>query len=87
MLSPGGIATGSPSKPIKNCFYVCYSLVGLMDTSPFGFQSWVLWGLVPPVKVLKAGVLDIGSKLFAPHGEARSYEFPTDCMSLGWGLW
>ena len=25
--------------PIKNCFFVCYGPVGLMDPSPAGFQS------------------------------------------------
>lgn len=38
VLSPGGIATASVHMPIKNCFFVCYSLVGLLDMSLIGFQ-------------------------------------------------
>lgn len=33
--SSGGMATASLCEPIKNCFFVCYSLVGFMDASPF----------------------------------------------------
>lgn len=39
LLSPNGIATASAPAPLKTCFLVCYSPVGLMDTSPLGFHS------------------------------------------------
>ena len=35
--------------------------------------------------VLKVGVLDVGSKPFAPQGEAGSWEFPPGCLALYWG--
>lgn len=47
------IGTVSPQEPIKNYFFVCYCLVGLMDASPIGFQilmfqwpggSFTRWG-------------------------------------------
>lgn len=45
--------------PIKNCFFVCYGPVGLMDTSSAGFQSQVFQGPIPG-DCLKVGVLDVG---------------------------
>lgn len=38
---------GSAHMPIKNCFFVCYHPVGLVDASFTGFQSKVFWGSVP----------------------------------------
>ena len=62
-----------------------------MDASPIGFQSKVLkkkkskvlWESIPQVEVLKVQVQDIGSKHFAPQGEAGNCAFPLDCMVLG----
>lgn len=31
----------------KNCFFVCYSQMGLIDRSPVGFQSQVFLGPIP----------------------------------------
>lgn len=46
-------------------------------------------GLIPQVGVLKVGVLDVRSKPFAPHGEARSWEFAPNYTILcqEQGLW
>ena len=35
--------------------------------------------------VLKVGELDVGSKFFAPQGEAGSWGFPSDCMARAGG--
>ena len=50
-----------------------------MDTNPIGFQSWMFGGLVPHLRVLKVGVLAVGSKFFAPPYWAEA------CQE--WGLW
>ena len=47
-----------------------------MDASSIGFQSYMFWGLVPQVEVLKVGVLD--PKPFAPQGEVGSCDFAPD---------
>lgn len=47
-----------------------YSLVGLMDTSKFGFQSQLFLGPISELKFLKVGVHDFRVLLFAPQGEA-----------------
>lgn len=36
LLSPGALVTASPLKPVKSCFFVCYSL-DFMNISPIGF--------------------------------------------------
>ena len=36
--------------------WICYILMGLINTSPIGFQSWVFRGPIPQVRVLKAGM-------------------------------
>ena len=38
-LHPWEFATLSLHKPFKNCLLLGYSLLGLVDTSPVGFQS------------------------------------------------
>ena len=75
----------SPRGSIKNCSFVCYSLVGLMDTSSIGFQSYTFWSLVTLAEVLKVEVLD--PKLFVPQGEVGSCDFAPDDMQLcrAWG--
>ena len=78
----GGIATISPHKPIKKCFFVWHSLLGLMIASPIVFQSYVFWGPIPQVEVLKVGTLDVGFKPFSPQGEAGSCEFLHDYMFI-----
>lgn len=57
--------------PINNYFFAGFSPVGLVDTSPIGFQSGVFWRPVSHVGVLKVGVLDVWSKPFILQGEAR----------------
>lgn len=47
--------------------------MGLVDTSPIGFQSYVFWVPVPEVEVSKVGVLDVP---FTPQGEAGHCKFP-----------
>ena len=49
----------------------------------------MFWGRVRQVQILKAGVPDVGFKLFAFDGEAQGCEFPPDCGSPQgvWGLW
>lgn len=52
----------------------------------FDFNSWLsevgIWELIPPLRVLKVEVLDVGSKSFTtPQGEARSWGF-TPTFSL-----
>jgi hypothetical protein len=47
-----------------------YSHVGLLDTSKFGFQSQVFFGLASQVKFLKFGVHAFRVLLSAPQGEA-----------------
>ena len=71
----------SPCEPFKGCFSVPYSLVGLVDTSPFGFQNLVFRGLVSQVQVLKVGVPDVRFKPFSPQGEAQVCKFPLSCWS------
>ena len=84
-LNSGRTATVSPHEPVKNCFFPCCGLMGLMDTSPVGFQSF---GAGLQVEVLKVAALDVGSKPLTRQ-EAVSCAFPPRCISLswGWGLW
>ena len=69
-------------------FSDCYSLVGLVDVSPSGFQNEMFWGLISQVQVLKAEVPDMEFKPFIPQGEAPGFEFPPGCALLcqGWDL-
>lgn len=53
--------------------------MGVVDVSPVGFQSNVLWGPTP-------GVLDVGTKPFPSQVEAGSCEFLSDFMALYQGL-
>ena len=55
---------------LQNCFSDCYFLVGLMGTSPIGFQSYMFEGLIFQVQVLKVGVPEVRFKPFTPRGEA-----------------
>lgn len=81
-LNSGGIAMASVHLPFDNWFFVCYSLMGLMDASPTAFRAWYLGEPVPLVGVLKYWVLDVGFKPFAPWGEVESW-VPA-YMSLYW---
>ena len=56
----------------KNCS-VHYGLVGLVDPSPFGFQSYMVWGLISQVQVLKVVVPSVGLKPFTRRGEAGGF--------------
>lgn len=53
--------------PIKNCFFICYSLVGLLDASTFAFRARCFGALESSV-----GDVDVWSKLYFSHGEAGS---------------
>lgn len=63
---------------------LCYSLMGLMDTSPVDFRGKMFWEPIPLVRFLKIGALDVGPKSFAIQGEARSWGFFVDCTVLCW---
>lgn len=69
-----------PPEPIKNSFFVCYSLVGLEDTKPHWLSELGIWGTPLSGRSLKSW--DIGSKLFTLQGEARSCELLPRCLSL-----
>lgn len=70
--------------PLRPHFSVCYSLVGLMNASLFGFQSLRFWGLVSQVQVLKLGVSVGGFKPFSSWGEALGSEFSSDWDITVW---
>ena len=53
VLDPVWIALMSLNEPFKNCFFICYNLVSLIDTSLSDFQSLVFWGPIPEVEVVK----------------------------------
>lgn len=59
--------------------FAVYRLVGLLDTNPIGFQSWMFKGLVPHLRVLNVSVLAVGPTFFAPP-------YWTE-MRQEWGLW
>ena len=65
-LSPGGIAAASAHMlmPIRNCFFVCYGSVGLVNANPGGYQSQVIWGPVPQAVAAKAEVTDVCTSSF-----------------------
>ena len=52
---PWGERHSECSRAVNNCFFVCYSAMGLMNASPIGFQSYVIWEPVPLVAALKVG--------------------------------
>ena len=74
MLTPGDIVAVRVCASVRNCFFVYYSPVALMDTSSIGFHTQMFWGFIlqVAVAVLKVGVLDLRSKSFAIWGEAGS---------------
>lgn len=43
-IRPEEFSTVSLYKPIENCFFVFYNLVGLMDANLIVFQIWCLGG-------------------------------------------
>ena len=55
-------------EPIKNGFFVGYSIISHVDRSPVGFHNEVFWGYVPQVGAF--GALDVGSKPFSSQREA-----------------
>lgn len=79
LLSFGARAKASPLESGRNCFFFCYSSVGLMCASLLGFQNWVFWGCVSQVEVLNIGVLDAGYKTFTQR-EAVSWDLPAKCV-------
>lgn len=66
-LGPGGIATVSPFKPMKNL--VCYNLASFMEMIPIGFQSQIFWGFLFQLTVPKIWVPNVESKPFALQEE------------------
>lgn len=44
---------------LKNCFFVCYSPVGVMNSRPTDYKSWLIWESVHWMAVIKVGVLDV----------------------------
>ena len=88
-LSPRGIVAVSASEFVKMCFFVCWSLVGLVDPSPFGFQSYMVWGLISQVQVLKVVVPSVGLKPFTRRGEAGGFWVPSRLwvVALGDGVY
>ena len=65
-----------PGAGESKCFFSgCLRPVGLVEASAFGFQSWMFWGLVSQVQILKVGVPDVEFKPIAPLGEAVGFEF------------
>ena len=53
-LSPGGIVLANPHISNKNCFFVHYSLVDLMNISTLGFQSQMFFAACPSGGSVKA---------------------------------
>ena len=73
--------------PVKDLFFVCLSLVSLMDANLIGFQSWVFWEPQNTlVDILKARILVVWFKPFTPQGEDWDFEFLPDCGSLHEGV-
>lgn len=68
-----GLVKAIACLPVKNCFFVSFSLMGLVDASPVCFQSLVFYRPVLQMATLKAGALDVQSKSLAPQGEAGSW--------------
>ena len=54
VLRPWRIVTGNPCEHIKNFFFICSSLVIIMDASPAGFQSYVFCGIYSTCVILKS---------------------------------
>lgn len=54
-----------------------------INTSPAGFQSQVLRGPIPQVRVLKVGMLDVGYKPFAPQEEVGGFLLIIWCCVRG----
>ena len=80
----------------KNCFFLCYSPVGLVNASSVGYQSWVIWGPIPRVATAKGGVPNIcissfqgdtGDLVlsFEPTGRRRWGKFPPASPVSGQG--
>lgn len=47
------------AEPLENGFSVRHSPVALVGTNPVGLQSWMFWGIVSLVPVLKVGVPNV----------------------------
>ena len=66
----------SPCKGIKNCSFLCCTLVGLRDISPVGFQSFMGPSL--------GRMLDVGFKAFFPQGETAVFSPHCIYLCRGW---
>lgn len=47
--------------PLRDIYQFATALLGVVDTSPTGFQNLRFWGLTSQVQVLKAEVPDVGT--------------------------
>ena len=54
VLRPWRILTGNPCEHIKNFFFICSSLVIIMDASPVGLQSYAFCGIYSTCVILKS---------------------------------
>ena len=55
-LGRGVQQSGDAPVPIKNCLFVCYSPMELMNASLISYQSQAIQGPIPQVAAAKAGV-------------------------------
>ena len=61
--------------------------MGLREASPAGFQSYMLWGPISWVQVLKVGAPAVGSEPFDPQGGTGSPEFPLGRVIVPGGVY
>lgn len=73
MLNPGRLKLLVLVCPITTAFFVCCSLVGLMDASLIAFQSEVFWGLFLRCGSLKSQSAKSGIQTF--HSSGRNSGF------------
>lgn len=79
-LRPGGIALVSACALIKNCFFLCCSITGLVDTNPVGYKSQVFWEPVLLVS-LKSWSAGCGVQTLRFSGGSWELEGPSQLHS------
>lgn len=50
--------------PFNNCFFVCYSPVGLINVSPNVYQGQLIYGSIPLMAAIKVKTLDVWTSSF-----------------------
>lgn len=55
----GPEVSASARRSVESRVSVPHSPAGLLDTSLFGFHSWMFWGPISRVQVLKVGVPNV----------------------------